>query len=1004
MKEASDAWVVSTLAARMGKRSRNRKKQENAAVRASGVTGSEDLVEQLLGVRDVAGFVALVESRPELLGEIVAAHLDDLQGTPGIGPTFCPHCLLVREAREDPARAWHAFELRIAELEERWTELDSQVELVAAALEARRPDDAITLAQEALPKAIAAGHGYAIGILRCQGAKALLQTRTGDRAQNIEESIAGFNEAVPVTFDPEHAADLLMHLGIAYGQRIRGDRAENLETAMVALREGLEGLEESSAPETWAILRHNLAELLLRRERGDRAANLRQAAELCHLALAYRSPERGGYDWAHTQVTLGAVLEELSILGEVDMAEAERAYERVIDERQRLPEAWLVGAAHYALGRRSRLTTVRSAEDLVKDFEEGRAEEPPATRSFLEAAARHLVIARSLLHDAPDRIYLGRALRELADVLAELGRPDEAIEVGQEALAILRPTSAPRECADAAGRLGGLLAERGEWDDAASAYRLAVKSAELSFHGRLDTASREDEARRTGNLARWAAFAIARAGDAPEAALVLENGRTRELRRRFGVDARLGELPAELRHAYTTAVGSLAASPLGPQGAGAARRLQEVLSMARTIPGLEDFATGARLEDLLAAVEPEWPLLYVNPTPVGTLLLIISSEGAGHSLKAHFLDRPTSLDIFSRLTVGDVAESSDDAELHVQGSYLFGIGGAGESERALSTDVGHALPWLGKHLAHPVRNILAGAGGHGATLICCGPLGVAPVHAAPWRENGQDRCLVDEFDIRYAGSAILAATALERAASRAAAEPTLVAVSNPNGNLPAAGAEVEEIARHFDPHRISRVDGRQATSHFLQSAAAEASHLHLACHANGGLFDATEAAIRLADGPVSALKLTGLSGLQARLAVVSACQSAVSEIAAAPDEVFSIGTAMLAAGSACAIASLWSVDDGPTALLMTRLYDEMFSRNRRPPEALRRAQLWLRDLTRACEAQFLEGHPALEAEFRRRSALGERPGHRGTDARMATGEERPYAHPVFWAPFIAVGA
>ena len=54
---------------------------------------------------------------------------------------------------------------------------------------------------------------------------------------------------------------------------------------------------------------------------------------------------------------------------------------------------------------------------------------------------------------------------------------------------------------------------------------------------------------------------------------------------------------------------------------------------------------------------------------------------------------------------------------------------------------------------------------------------------------------------------------------------------------------------------------------------------------------------------------------------------------------------MLAAGSACVIASLWPVDDAATALLMSKLYDELSEDDLRAPEALRRAQLWLRSLT-----------------------------------------------------------
>jgi CHAT domain-containing protein len=69
----------------------------------------------------------------------------------------------------------------------------------------------------------------------------------------------------------------------------------------------------------------------------------------------------------------------------------------------------------------------------------------------------------------------------------------------------------------------------------------------------------------------------------------------------------------------------------------------------------------------------------------------------------------------------------------------------------------------------------------------------------------------------------------------------------------------------------------------------------------------------------------------------------------------------------------------------------------RSPEALRRAALWLRDLTPDDEASFLAAHPALERELRRRRNEGDEPG------RDDAGRRR-YAHPDLWAAFIAVGA
>ena len=141
------------------------------------------------------------------------------------------------------------------------------------------------------------------------------------------------------------------------------------------------------------------------------------------------------------------------------------------------------------------------------------------------------------MHGGPDPLRRGYVLRDLGEAAAALDLIDEAIEWNREALKILRPMASPLACTTVGWRLGNLLAQREEWAESAAAFRDAIEAAELSFHGRLATTARQDEIQRVGNLNRWAAFALARAGNDVGAARALENGRARELRRRVGLDA-----------------------------------------------------------------------------------------------------------------------------------------------------------------------------------------------------------------------------------------------------------------------------------------------------------------------------------------------------------------------------------------------------------------------------------------------------------------------------------
>lgn len=982
----------------MGKGARNRANRAREAEYEASRDAAREAIGELLLLESFEEYVRLVERHPEVGTHAAADALDEASNAPGYGPLFGRARVLVDGARSgELAPAWADYRNAVDEAQRRMDALEPIQAEVDAAMKAGEYPRVVELVDKLLPVAIETGFGAAVCFLLDQRGVALLNSSSTDRADDLDAAIDAFEAALEVAAPGAQAAGLLMHLGLALGERVHGDRADNIEHAIGALRHALAELENSEHDdegELRAMVLTNLSVALGRSERDDRAAVAHEAVELCRQALEVRSIQRNADDWAYSQLNLGEALRDLSEVGEGDAAEARDAFQAVVDHVAELRDPTLIGAAHQALGRMDFASTQRSPEDYVDAHDAGTLAEEPDPTPALEAARGHLEAARDLIADP---IRRARALVTLSHTLADLGHSDGAVAVAREALTVLRPTTVPDGCKEAAWQLGSLLADRDDWRGAAEAMREAIEAAELVFHARFDTASRDREARSTGPLHRWAAYAIARAGDAAGAAVVLDAGRGREIGRRLGGDTALAGVPEELQAAYRAAVEALASTPLGSDSTGASRELQGIVGAIRDIPGHERFGAGPRWEEITAAVEPGWPVIYVNPAPAGTLLLVLSADEAGTpSAEALFVDT-TSNDVFFRLIAGDGAEpgAAEDAG----SSYLFNLGPGVRPDFRSALD--QLLPWLGDTLARPIADALHARGATGATLILCGPLGLSPLHAAPWRSHGELRCLADEFDIRFAPSAVVSAAALRRAARIRSRR--LVALGDPQGDLPAARPEVSEIAALFDSGNANVAVGHEASAAFLHRHAGQATHLHLACHARGGLFDASEAGILLSSGLVPATEVTALARLDARLVVASACESALSAMSELPDEVVSIGTALLASGSACAIASLWPVDDLATALLMTRLYEEMLCGNHRPPEALRRAQLWLRDLSEEDERRFLESHGALAGEFARRAQSdGGEPGQRGAGTCRAA-RDRPYAHPEYWAPFVAVG-
>jgi len=165
---------------------------------------------------------------------------------------------------------------------------------------------------------------------------------------------------------------------------------------------------------------------------------------------------------------------------------------------------------------------------------------------------------------------------------------------------------------------------------------------------------------------------------------------------------------------------------------------------------------------------------------------------------------------------------------------------------------------------------------------------------------------------------------------------------------------------------------------------------HFACHGHADQEDALASGLRLRGGDLSVRDLLAVRLADARLAVLSACETSVphSELF---DEVVGLPGALLQAGLAGVVGSLWEVPERATLLLVSRFY-ELWRRHGLPAaEALNQAQRWLRDSTNA------ELH-AYSHEF-----LPWPSRHTGRSLERWR-SARDFAEPDSWAAFVYTGA
>ncbi len=134
--------------------------------------------------------------------------------------------------------------------------------------------------------------------------------------------------------------------------------------------------------------------------------------------------------------------------------------------------------------------------------------------------------------------------------------------------------------------------------------------------------------------------------------------------------------------------------------------------------------------------------------------------------------------------------------------------------------------------------------------------------------------------------------------------------------------------------------------------------------------------------------------LSADLVVLSACQTGLGKYLSG-EGILGLSTAFFFAGTPSIVMSLWNAPDAPTALLMQRFYRNLKA-GQTKAAALGEAKAWLRNLTRSELAKLGRTDPHV-AQITR--GLGEPV----TAPKGKLKDDKPFAHPHYWAAFILTG-
>ncbi|MBE9127957.1 MULTISPECIES: CHAT domain-containing protein [unclassified Coleofasciculus] len=205
------------------------------------------------------------------------------------------------------------------------------------------------------------------------------------------------------------------------------------------------------------------------------------------------------------------------------------------------------------------------------------------------------------------------------------------------------------------------------------------------------------------------------------------------------------------------------------------------------------------------------------------------------------------------------------------------------------------------------------------------------------------------------------------------------------GGLPYAGVEVETLAATVP--NTTQLFNNAFNPEDTKPKMGDYNVLHFATHGAIVVGTPEESFILFGDGtPVTIADVRNWNLNNVDLVVLSACETGIGGNLGTGAEILGLGYQMQRAGARAAIASLWTVDDGGTQLLMNEFYSALQNGNTTKAEALRQAQVALitGDYTASREQRgsivAVQVRDGLKPEVVNR-----------------------LNHPYYWAPFILIG-
>jgi CHAT domain-containing protein len=851
----------------------------------------------------------------------------------------------------------------------------------------------------------------------------------GKRANNLEIAITGYqillNNSEPGS---KKWARTQKNLAKAYSDRIRGEKAQNIEVAIASCTAALTVYTRDAFPEDWALTQNNLGVAYSHRITGEKAENIELAIASYTAALTVFTRDAFRQDWAMTQNNLASAYSD-RITGEkaenIEVAIEYFTAALSVLTPDAIPEylAQTQNNLANAYSNRIRGEKAENIEVAIEYFTAALTVYTPD--AFPEKCAQtqnNLAIA-----------YSNRIRGEKAENIKL------AKKCYQNALTIRTREAFPQGHTETLSNLGNLYRRNQQWQLAYDTYARAIETVEL-LRGEIQSGdeSKQKLAEEWNQLYLGMVEVCIELQRYTEAVEYAERSKGQNLIELLSVKDLYpkGKIPPQVRQELQQLRQRIAEENQRLKQAEEKNydfinQLRQDLAAKYPYTPLK-FGEIQQLADEKTAIV-EWYILVdsfcaflIANDPPQSPLISGEQESSESPLKMGE----------NQLEVTQLSHSEPDR--NSEAPLLRGAGGIGfwqsspqdleklidwgneylenyysnrqEWQNSLETKLANLAQIL--HIDEIVKNIPETC--DKLILIPHCYLHLFPLHALPVsRENWQrfhpnnqnyplNPCLVDCFDngVSYAPSCQLLHQVQKYKRGKF---ERFFAIQNPTDDLIPADMEVETIKNIFPSSEIlakqNAKKGEQSESKLeIAEKVADCHHLFFSCH---GSFDPNEplkSGLQLADGTLTLEEIFRYFNLsECSLVTLSACETGQVQLDNT-DEYISLTSGFLLAGSPSLYVSLWSVNALSTAILLIKTYENLYHQPGKFALALSQAQIWMRDTDIQGFLDWINQCHLLDTEWRGtlQCYLEKDKATQGVCAKI-------YQDPFHWAGFCAAG-